>query len=73
MRRDEAQPGRQQPLGACGWGALGMCVMYMWAGMAGMEEHALPMNPGAAFKLKDVSMKSKVWKRWGYGAFTMKQ
>lgn len=64
--------GRNQGLGGCGWAALGMCGLYMWTGMSGLDDTALPMNPGAAFKLVDVAQKHKVWERWGYGDLGMR-
>ena len=44
-----------------------MMLAFMWTGMSGFEDHALPMNPGGVYKLPDTILKYKVWKRWGYG------
>jgi hypothetical protein len=41
--------------------------------MSGLADVALPMNPGAAFKLEDAARKHKVWEDWGYGDITMRQ
>lgn len=56
-----------QRLGGCGMACVAMCVLYMWTGMAEMDEWALPQNPGSVYKNPDVAYKHKVWKDWGYG------
>lgn len=58
---------RKPHLEASGWAAAGMCAMYMWTGMGGLAQYALPANPGEAFKMADVARKSKIWAQWGYG------
>jgi len=55
-----------------GWGALAMCAMYMWTGMSGLSQYALPTNPGAAFKMADVTAKHQIWDAWGVGDMQMR-
>ncbi|MEW5297265.1 MAG: hypothetical protein WDW38_006089 [Sanguina aurantia] len=65
---------RVRQLGVAGWSAIAMCLSYMWTGMSGLSDDLhLPMNPGGAFKLPNIAIKSKVWDRWGYGGLPMRQ
>lgn len=49
-----------------------MAVMYMWTGMSGLSQYALPTNPGEAFKMADIAQRHKIWDYWGYGSATMR-
>jgi hypothetical protein len=55
-----------------GWVCFTMAVMYMWTGMSGLSQYALPTNPGEAFKMFDIAQRHKVWDYWGYGSATMR-
>lgn len=59
-------------LSGSGTAAVAMCVGYMWTGMSGLWEFALPTNPGAVFKHPNVAFKSRVWEQWGYGQVYMR-
>lgn len=63
---------RAPRLEGCGAAALAMAAMYMWTGMGGLAQYALPTNPGEAFKMSDVARKSKIWEQWGYGDVTLR-
>lgn len=55
-----------------GWACFATAVMYMWTGMSGLSQYALPTNPGEAFKMFDIAQRHKVWDYWGYGSVTMR-
>lgn len=55
-----------------GWACFTMAVMYMWTGMSGLSQYALPTNPGEAFKMADIAQRHKIWDYWGYGNTTMR-
>lgn len=55
-----------------GWACFAMAVMYMWTGMSGLADYALPTNPGEAFKMADIAQRHKIWDYWGYGSATMR-
>jgi hypothetical protein len=55
-----------------GWACFAMAVMYMWTGMSGLSQYALPTNPGEAFKMADIAQRHKIWDYWGYGSTTMR-
>jgi hypothetical protein len=63
---------RRPHLEGCGLTAAAMCILYMWTGMSGLAQYALPTNPGEAFKMSDVATKSKIWEAWGYGDVTLR-
>jgi hypothetical protein len=43
-----------------GWLCMCSALLYMWSGMSGLSEYALPTNPGEAFKMVDVAQRHKV-------------
>jgi hypothetical protein len=60
----------QERWGGCARACALMCVAYMWTGMNGLDELALPTNPGAVYKVRWVVLgagglrcKQMVW--WG--------
>jgi hypothetical protein len=55
-----------------GWACFSMALMYMWTGMSGLSQYALPTNPGEAFKMADIAQRHKIWDYWGYGHATMR-
>ncbi|KAG1676463.1 hypothetical protein FOA52_002283 [Chlamydomonas sp. UWO 241] len=62
----------QERWGGCARACALMCVAYMWTGMNGLDELALPTNPGAVYKNPDVSIKHRVWEKWGFGNAAMR-
>eukprot|EP00955_Chlamydomonas_euryale_P059173 357296-Chlamydomonas_euryale.AAC.5 len=58
--------------GGCAKACALMCVAYMWTGLSGLDELALPTNPGAVYKSPDVATKHRVWQRWGFGSAAMR-
>ena len=50
----------------------GMCLAYMVTGMSGLDEIALPITPGAVYKMQDVALKHRVWKSWGLEGAAMR-
>jgi hypothetical protein len=71
-RHKRGRRARAPRLEGCGLAAAGMCVLYMWTGMGGLSQYALPTNPGEAFKMSDIARKHKIWEAWGYGDITMR-
>lgn len=59
-------------LSGSGTAAAAMCGLYMWTGMSGLDEYALPLTPGAVYKSSDVVLKQRVWQKWGYSHVTMR-
>jgi hypothetical protein len=55
-----------------GWACFSMAVFYMWSGMSGLAQYALPTNPGEAFKMADIAQRHKIWDYWGYSSSTMR-
>jgi hypothetical protein len=55
-----------------GWACFSMAVFYMWTGMSGLAQYALPTNPGEAFKMADIAQRHKIWDYWGYSGATMR-
>jgi hypothetical protein len=64
--------GYNNSLRGTGWACFSMALMYMWTGMSGLSQYALPTNPGEAFKMYDIAQRHKIWDYWGYGSTTMR-
>jgi hypothetical protein len=47
-------------------------MTYMFTGMSGLDEPALPITPGAVYKSQDVALKHRVWKSWGFEGSAMR-
>ena len=68
----QSQGSAPSDLGGCGLACAFMCAAYMLTGMSGLDEVALPITPGAVYKMQDVALKHRVWKSWGLEGAAMR-